>query len=705
MKKILSTFGVATLLLCLMSCAKDIVDVNGTISGSVKDYDDGHSISNCQVSLSPVGKTCVTSTEGTFNFADLEPGSYTLSFSKSGYHDQTKTVTVVSGQNSDVSITMKTKGAFSLSETKLDFGDFNSSLSVTIFNNSDTNCSFEIGNIPEWAVLSHTSGLVAAQSSLVLTVVVDRDKVDYGLHSKALTIAYKATTQGSTILTLTMQKVKLSVPTVAIATEAKNITQSGFEVIGQITATGGSVITEYGHCWSTSPNPTIDDAHSTNGVTQTTCDFTTIATNLELTTTYYVRAYATNAQGTAYSNQIAVTTLDVASNKWDGTLAKKFAGGDGSKSNPYKVETGGQLLLMKDYADQHFVLAANIDLDNKNWLPFEFSGELDGAGYIISNLYVDRVDEGQGLFSEILSPVNSEASIHDLTIKNVKISTTVNYVGALAGYAGRCSINNVSVILNEKSVIKGGDYVGGLVGAFNMSQYNGIEGLFNGCRVTANDDASISGNNTVGGLVGDLSRGNYSEDKWSMTNAHVSANVVGAKNVGGIVGQNYGFTISNCSYKGIVDGEAYSGGILGYGSNTGGNIIACKAEGTVKGNNYVGGIQGSSNSIIASYFVGTITGSSDVNGLGDTSGSGTYLSYSIVSDVSGFSYAYDCATTSSKGDGRKNSVTNCTDITTHLKSAYSEYAEYYNFDNTWIWEDKVNGKTVQVSCPKLYWEE
>ena len=55
----------------------------------------------------------------------------------------------------------------------------------------------------------------------------------------------------------------------------------------------------------------------------------------------------------------------------------------------------------------------------------------------------------------------------------------------------------------------------------------------------------------------------------------------------------------------------------------------------------------------------------------------------------------DSATTASEGSG-KNTVNNCTNITEHLKSAYSVYAEYYNFDNTWLY----NG----VSCPRLAWE-
>ena len=63
----------------------------------------------------------------------------------------------------------------------------------------------------------------------------------------------------------------------------------------------------------------------------------------------------------------------------------------------------------------------------------------------------------------------------------------------------------------------------------------------------------------------------------------------------------------------------------------------------------------------------------------------------------------DCATTASNGSG-SNTATNCTNITEHLKGCYSKYATYWDFNNTWTWSGKVNGKTTNVSCPRLAWE-
>ena len=35
---------------------------------------------------------------------------------------------------------------------------------------------------------------------------------------------------------------------------------------------------------------------------------------------------------------------------------------------------------------------------------------------------------------------------------------------------------------------------------------------------------------------------------------------------------------------------------------------------------------------------------------------------------------------------------------------YSEYAKYWNYNNTWTWNGWVDGKEVSISCPKLAWE-
>ncbi len=85
-----------------------------------------------------------------------------------------------------------------------------------------------------------------------------------------------------------------------------NITYNSATGGGNVTSTGGATITARGVCWSTSPSPTITEAHTTE--TGTTGTFTSEMTNLDYNTQYYVRAYATNAQGTGYGVDVTFTT-------------------------------------------------------------------------------------------------------------------------------------------------------------------------------------------------------------------------------------------------------------------------------------------------------------------------------------------------------------------------------------------------------------
>lgn len=77
---------------------------------------------------------------------------------------------------------------------------------------------------------------------------------------------------------------------------------------GTITDLGNALVTQHGHCWSTSPNPTISDAKTELGATGATGAFPSNLTGLLPRTTYYVRAYAKNASGTGYSSEISFTT-------------------------------------------------------------------------------------------------------------------------------------------------------------------------------------------------------------------------------------------------------------------------------------------------------------------------------------------------------------------------------------------------------------
>lgn len=97
----------------------------------------------------------------------------------------------------------------------------------------------------------------------------------------------------------------LDKPTVSTAsvTNIGNTTATGG---GNVISNGGATVTERGICWSTSHNPTISGSHANSGTG--TGEFMVSMTNLTPNTTYYVRAYAINSQGTAYGEEVNFKT-------------------------------------------------------------------------------------------------------------------------------------------------------------------------------------------------------------------------------------------------------------------------------------------------------------------------------------------------------------------------------------------------------------
>ena len=75
---------------------------------------------------------------------------------------------------------------------------------------------------------------------------------------------------------------------------------------GIVTTDGGSPVISRGVCWSPYANPTIRSQKTSDG--EGIGEFTSIISDLEIGTTYNVRAYAINSEGVGYGNIISFTT-------------------------------------------------------------------------------------------------------------------------------------------------------------------------------------------------------------------------------------------------------------------------------------------------------------------------------------------------------------------------------------------------------------
>ena len=91
--------------------------------------------------------------------------------------------------------------------------------------------------------------------------------------------------------------------------QASSITCTSAEFVGTVVTDGGSGITARGVCWAITHNPTIANSKSSNGTGSG--EFTSAITGLTTGNTYYVRSYATNANGTAYGEEYKLTTASL----------------------------------------------------------------------------------------------------------------------------------------------------------------------------------------------------------------------------------------------------------------------------------------------------------------------------------------------------------------------------------------------------------
>jgi hypothetical protein len=229
---------------------------------------------------------------------------------------------------------------------------------------------------------------------------------------------------------------------------------------------------------------------------------------------------------------------------------------DAIRDNP-----AGSYILMNDLdstTNGRTELASPIANGGKGWRPIgslsvdpsawylvypldPFLGSLDGQGYHIGDLFVDRPDEdGVGLFSCI----GGGGLIKNLGVVNAKVTGR--------GYVGGLIAENDGTVSNSYftgSVTGEGDScpVGALVAANRDT--------VNNCYSTG----SVTGAWAVGGLVG---------SNWgTVSNSYSTGSVTGETQVGGLAGVSWG-TVSNSYSTGRVTGETQIGGLVGRGSGT-----------------------------------------------------------------------------------------------------------------------------------------
>ena len=134
---------------------------------------------------------------------------------------------------------------------------------------------------------------------------------------------------------------------------------------------------------------------------------------------------------------------------------------------------------------------------------------------------------------------------------------------------------------------------------------NSYKGTFDGGGHTITG-LTFTTNDEYAGLFGWLNRAGTVKNV-VMEGVQITSNQIYGGSIGGVVGYSWG-TIENCSVSGSVSGTVYVGGVVG--AQWGGSITGCSSSATVKGTVDVGGVAGQTNSnatMTACYATGNMT--------------------------------------------------------------------------------------------------
>jgi hypothetical protein len=222
--------------------------------------------------------------------------------------ENSKTATFLinsNGGTATVNVSIGKAGpVLSVSPTTLDFGETETEKSVNVSNAGVSTLSYSATTAQSWITLENATNSVTTDTKII-KVKVARTSLSPGSYTGDVVIN---SNNNSITVPVSMSVIQPAAPDLFNG-QASGVTYNSAQVSGTLTSLGSSAITQHGHCWSTSPNPTTANNKTTLGGTGVLKSFTSDLTGLSAATAYYVKAYATNAVGTTYSDAITFTTL------------------------------------------------------------------------------------------------------------------------------------------------------------------------------------------------------------------------------------------------------------------------------------------------------------------------------------------------------------------------------------------------------------
>ncbi len=134
--------------------------------------------------------------------------------------------------------------------------------------------------------------------------------------------------------------------------------------------------------------------------------------------------------------------------------AEKFAGGKGTRTKPFLINSQGQLHRMREHLDKHFRLIDDVNLKNYcelrgfsgGWQPIgseenKFTGSFDGRDHTIDNMFIEGSDRE---FAGLFACTGSEAILQNINLQNVNVkgrSRIAGLVGKNEGLIRNCKVS------------------------------------------------------------------------------------------------------------------------------------------------------------------------------------------------------------------------------------------------------------------------
>ena len=323
----------------------------------------------------------------------------------------------------------------------------------------------------------------------------------------------------------------------AVKVKANQSAQKDFEGSDLIVADGQTVT--YG-------SPTLRFTHRTARVTIVLTDYTEGLASVRLT-----------GLSTENDNPDKITPYDKGSNTYTALVA------------PQSVAAGTTFITCTFTNGKTFVYKMKNATDWQAGGEYTYTVSLAAArGYIIEDDGTYTVTSADGLMN---------------------VAELVN--------GGKTDIN---ITLDKNIDLTGKDWT-----PIGTSARNSYKGTFDGGGHTITGLTFTTNDRDVG-LFGHLNRAGTVKNV-VMEGIQITSNQINGGSIGGVVGFSWG-TIENCSVSGSVSGTVYVGGVVG--AQWGGSITGCSSSATVKGMVDVGGVVGQINGNIpltACYATGNVT--------------------------------------------------------------------------------------------------